>query len=73
MTSFNFTDEQLATLRRAVNHELNDNSYCQSQAQSYELRERLKAERKTLHELADILNRRQAPSVDEVADNAVSK
>lgn len=70
MNKFEFTDEQLITLKRAIIHELNDNSYCQSQAQTYSLREQLKVERKYLHEIQTILNRRQAPSVNEVAVNA---
>lgn len=72
MGTFTFTDEQVETLKRAIIHELNDNSYCQSQAQANSLREQLKIERKRLHEVQTILNRRQVFSVNEVAVGAVN-
>lgn len=75
MKTFTFSDEQLITLKRAVIHELNDNSYCMSQAQTFTLREQLRIERKYLHEVQAILNRRQeeASSVGAVAVNAENK
>lgn len=72
MATFEFTDAQVRTLKRAVRHELNDNSYLMGTiAKNATTAQALAYERDVLAEIKDILNRRQAPSVDKVAGNAV--
>lgn len=71
MSTFEFSDAQVRTLKRAVEHELNDNSYLMGTvARSASTAQILARERNILGAISDILNRRQVPSVDEVAVNA---
>lgn len=71
MANFEFNEEQIITLKRAILHELHDNSYCMGLA-GERTKKQLLNNRKTLHQIQVILNRRQIPSVNEVesfADN----
>lgn len=74
MATFEFTEAQVRTLKRAVQHELNDNSYLMGTVgQKASSAQILAHERNILGQIAYILNRRQASSVNEVAVNAESK
>lgn len=72
MAQYELSDEQVASLKRAINHELNDNSYCMGQA-GPSTKERLLAERKVLNGLYEMLSRRSIPSFNEVENDTVSE
>lgn len=72
MANFELDNEQVRVLKQAVNHELNDNSYCMGKA-APSTKKLLLAERKVLNGLYEMLSRRQISKVNEVEDNAENK
>lgn len=71
MAQYELSEEQVTILKRAINHELNDNSFCMGLPDP-STKKRLTEERKVLSGLYDMLSRRQASAVDKVEGNTVS-
>lgn len=68
MANFELDNEQVRLLKQAINHELNDNSYCMGMA-APSTKKLLQAERKVLNGLYEMLRRRSNTSVNEVEDD----
>lgn len=72
MAKYELDNEQVRMLKQAINHELNDNSFCMSMA-APSTKKLLQAERKVLNGLYEMLNRRSPSSVNEVENDTVSE